>query len=114
MENGEASNTFLGLKECPNAKVPSVLPDVLKGVVQNLKQRTVSLGSDGTSVMVGKIIGVCTLLNREIPYLSLRCVAHKLELFKMMPRMLCYLKKQKSFFKDCGNTTTIPQKQQES
>mgnify|MGYP007058305434 FL=1 len=31
-------------------------------------------------VMVGKIIGVCTLLNREIPYLSLRCVAHKLEL----------------------------------
>lgn len=80
VENGEASNTFVGLKECPNAKAPSVLPDVLKGVVQNLKQRTVSLGSDGTSVMVGKIIGVCTLLNREIPYLSLRCVAHKLEL----------------------------------
>lgn len=47
VENGEASNTFVGLKEFPNAKAPSVLPDVLKGVVQNLKQRTVSLGSDG-------------------------------------------------------------------
>lgn len=43
MENGEASNTFVGLKECPNAKAPSVL----KGVVQNLTQKTVSLGSDG-------------------------------------------------------------------
>lgn len=31
-------------------------------------------------MMVGKIIGVCALLNREILYLSLRCVAHKLDL----------------------------------
>ena len=66
--------------------------------------------------MVGKNSGVCALLKREIPYLlSLRCVAHELELTSQDDaKMLCYLKKQKSFFKDCGNTTTIPQKQQES
>ena len=57
LENGEASNTFLGLKECPHAKAPCVLQAIeegMKGVAQNWKQKTVSLGSDGASVIVGK------------------------------------------------------------
>lgn len=84
LENGEASNKFVGLKECPNAKAPGVLQaigEAVKGVDENWKQKTVSLGSDGASVMVGKNSGVYALLKREIPYLlSLHCVAHKLEL----------------------------------
>ena len=84
LENGEASNKFVGLKECPNAKAPGVLQaieEAVKGVDQNWKQKAVSLGSDGASVMVGKNSGVYALLKREIPYLlSLHCVAHKLEL----------------------------------
>lgn len=64
LENGEASNKFVGLKECPNAKAPGVLQaieEAVKGVDQNWKQKTVGLGSDGASVMVGKNSGgVCS------------------------------------------------------
>ena len=60
LENGEASKKFVGLKKCPNAKARSVLQaieEAEKEVDQNWKQKTVSLGRDGASVMVSKNCG---------------------------------------------------------
>ena len=84
LNHGVPTNSFVGPRECPNAKAVRVIEAVTKvmdKVDEQWKVKAVCLGTDGANVMVRQHNSVFALLKREIPSLiSIYCIAHKLEL----------------------------------
>ena len=74
---------FVANVECQDATgsgiAKSIMNELNKRGVPN--EKIMSLGSDGASVMTGKINGCAAVMRRENPHLSnIHCVAHKLAL----------------------------------
>ena len=81
---GAPKTFFVGLKEVDNAKAPGILK-AIKSVMDEIDaqwmQKLISTGTDGASVMMGRISGVVSLIRREAPQvIGIHCVAHNLEL----------------------------------
>ena len=81
--NGRAAIVFGGNVEVPDGKSNTVF----KAICDFIKQKTipvekiVGFASDGASVMVGRVNGVCTQLKDMNPLItSVHCIAHKLAL----------------------------------
>ena len=62
------------------------------------KNRFLGLGSDGASVMVGRVGGVATLIRKKVPWLiNNHCIAHRLALAEAQASdHMAYLNKFKS------------------
>ena len=74
----------VGLREVENAKAPGILK-AIKSVMDEMDprwmQKLISTGTDGASVMMGRLSGVVTLIKEEAhQVIGIHCVAHNLEL----------------------------------
>lgn len=80
----ETMTSYVGLKEVPNAKAPTVLvaiETVMGEKDKHWKEKLISTGTDGASVMIGRHGVVIALLQTQVQHvIGIHCIAHKLEL----------------------------------
>jgi len=79
-----SKNVYVGLAEVESAKAPGI-PKPFKSVMDKIDpkwmQKLISTGTDGASVMMGRIGGVVALIKQDAPQvIGIHCVAHNLEL----------------------------------
>ena len=81
---GEITNSLGRLKAYENSKAPRIkvaVESAMGEVCRDWKEKRVSLGADGTNVILGERNGVYGLLRQEIPrIIKVHRIAHRLEL----------------------------------
>ena len=84
LPSAETITFYVGLKEVPSAKAPGILhaiETVMDEKDEHWKEKLISTGTDGASVMIGRLGGVVAMLQAQVPHvIGIHCVAHKLEL----------------------------------
>lgn len=84
VSGGVPKTCYVGLAEVESAKAPGILK-AIKSVMDKIDpewmQKLISTGTDGASVMMGRIGGVVSLIKQDAPQvIGIHCVAHNLEL----------------------------------
>ena len=85
LPSAETITFYVGLKEAPSAKAPEILhavETVMDEKDEHWKKKLISTGTDGASVMIGRLGGgVVAMLQAQVPHvIGIHCFAHNLEL----------------------------------
>ena len=84
LSEGKVVTSFGGIVDIPNGSAKTIFDktvDFMTSMDLNWKEKLRAFGSDGASVMVGKVRGVAALFIKEIPNLvPIHCICHRLAL----------------------------------